>query len=585
MKHKALVFLLIFFGVFVYTALSASADDVLQGDSADAKSGPVAEALSKISFLQGTPMSDADYYYYLHLYLYDCDSMGVFVPNRFRELKDFVTEYPEMRKNKIEVILIVSHVSDTMSTETIRSYIQAYQINFPVVLANSIGNIRLPGNIQPSISRDEQSDNCYYRYNTVHHYIVNKEGKQLRRFAFKFHDYIDHQQAIDWRTVCNITNASPEKSQKKPKGKVAKRLSRIPYFQGEANLKAKYYCYLHAVVDPDDPIHNVDPLPVFQFPYYSDIIREYPNLVKKNIEVILIISNPYHIASQQEIKRALHDYKIPFPVVLATDIGAKPLPGDKYAPVAYTYYANHEPVTSYYCGPCHEFCIKACIVNAEGKTMPTLDWESLGSEKQPSGNNQQQTSTAPHAVNWYDPSIDQMVQIIEYRRIPNELISKKSLHSIGIYQCANIETRKLCSVATIYQTTNYIEMMIRDPSFDINKADSQGRTALIWLCRFADAGYHPEGVASITDEIGLKRLLAIPGIDVNKADAEGKTPLHHVCINGAGPVECLRILLDHPNINVNARDNTDKTPLWYAKYNGRNDVRFIRHIIDAGGTL
>ncbi|MBR5876163.1 MAG: hypothetical protein IKZ10_04930, partial [Akkermansia sp.] len=33
---------------------------------------------------------------------------------------------------------------------------------------------------------------------------TNKNGQQLRRFSPKFHDHIDHQQALDWHTVCNI---------------------------------------------------------------------------------------------------------------------------------------------------------------------------------------------------------------------------------------------------------------------------------------------------------------------------------------------------------------------------------------------
>ncbi|MBR5876162.1 MAG: ankyrin repeat domain-containing protein [Akkermansia sp.] len=315
-------------------------------------------------------------------------------------------------------------------------------------------------------------------------------------------------------------------------------------------------------------------------------------MVKHKIEVILIISNPYNIASRPEIKKALLNNKIPFPVVLATDIGPKPLPGDSLRPTEYTHYANHQQITTYY----YEYDKNMCIVNASGKTMPTSDWKSLISKKRFPQNKKQQPALIQKKTKTRT-AITPISKIEAIKKLKKEGITEDQYaQKAKDAACADNQEQLstlIAAGADLYEafysslynkSTNCQELIIKSPSFDINKTNNQGLTPLGNFCTHTSGGYMPYFLLSVTDPIALKRLLSTPGIDINKADSQGKTPLHHLChARNSGCLECARILLDEPNINVNARDESGKTPLWHAT--NENNSPLIRFITDAGGTM
>jgi ankyrin repeat protein len=74
--------------------------------------------------------------------------------------------------------------------------------------------------------------------------------------------------------------------------------------------------------------------------------------------------------------------------------------------------------------------------------------------------------------------------------------------------------------------------LLKQPNVDINKADSDGITALYLACKYPPP--RVEGAlrdAPRSTEI-VKELLKYPGIDINKANNKGETPLYWAAANG-----------------------------------------------------
>ena len=73
-------------------------------------------------------------------------------------------------------------------------------------------------------------------------------------------------------------------------------------------------------------------------------------------------------------------------------------------------------------------------------------------------------------------------------------------------------------------------------------------------------------------------LLFQPSLDVNSSDSRGLTPLHYASSNVTG----LRLLLADPRLtSINARDDGGETPLMRAVYWGSVDV--VRELVRVEG--
>ena len=107
----------------------------------------------------------------------------------------------------------------------------------------------------------------------------------------------------------------------------------------------------------------------------------------------------------------------------------------------------------------------------------------------------------------------------------------------------------------------------KDPNFDINAKDKDGRTALHY------AAFHgtPETVQA---------LIAV-GADVNAKDKDGLTPLHDAAFHGTP--ETVQALID-AGADVNAKGYADQTPLHYAAgYYGKPET--VQALIAAGADV
>lgn len=97
----------------------------------------VTKAVSETTFLTGTPIADAQYYVYIFSASW-CGPCRALMPQ-------VVELYPEMKANKVEIILISCDRSERMA----KKYIEHYEAGFPGLYVKAPGVLALPGVSMP----------------------------------------------------------------------------------------------------------------------------------------------------------------------------------------------------------------------------------------------------------------------------------------------------------------------------------------------------------------------------------------------------------------------------------------------------
>lgn len=111
-------------------------------------------------------------------------------------------------------------------------------------------------------------------------------------------------------------------------------------------------------------------------------------------------------------------------------------------------------------------------------------------------------------------------------------------------------------------------MLIRAKGVDVNKADSQGCTALIIAAKHGNAGL-------------VEMLLHVEGIKVNEASNDGSTPL--IIAAKLGNAEIVALLLCAERIDVNKADNQRLNAVVLARLNRRGQI--VQLLLDKGAIV
>lgn len=136
---------------------------------APAETAPAVTAyLNSAAFLTGQPMADAQYYIYIYSASW-CGPCRALMPK-------VVAQYPEMKANKVEIILI----SCDRVAEIAKNYIEHYKADIPGLHVSSQAAQKLPSGINPR--------------GIPYAIIVDANGKVLS----KGHGHI----ALQWKEVC-----------------------------------------------------------------------------------------------------------------------------------------------------------------------------------------------------------------------------------------------------------------------------------------------------------------------------------------------------------------------------------------------
>ena len=103
-----------------------------------------------------------------------------------------------------------------------------------------------------------------------------------------------------------------------------------------------------------------------------------------------------------------------------------------------------------------------------------------------------------------------------------------------------------------------VKHFAKDPAIDVNWADPKdNRTALYIACLHGHL-------------FAVELLLKSPNIDVNKAQKEGATPFHIACAQGHK--EVVLSLLKDRRLNMNLSNHNQLSPLWCASQEGHLSV-------------
>lgn len=106
-----------------------------QAPAVTAQAAPVVtDYLNKATFLTGKPIEDAQYYIYLYSASW-CPPCRALMPS-------IVKIYPEMKANKVEIILISCDSNDAEA----KKYVEHYNAGFPGLHAGSAAARNLPSN-------------------------------------------------------------------------------------------------------------------------------------------------------------------------------------------------------------------------------------------------------------------------------------------------------------------------------------------------------------------------------------------------------------------------------------------------------
>jgi ankyrin repeat protein len=112
-----------------------------------------------------------------------------------------------------------------------------------------------------------------------------------------------------------------------------------------------------------------------------------------------------------------------------------------------------------------------------------------------------------------------------------------------------------------------VELLLEAEGIDMNSKDNNGYTALSWA-----SGMGHDSV--------VKLLLQAEGIDINFKDKHGQTALLRASRNGHNSV--VELLLQAEGIDINAKNNYGYTALSWASQNGHDSV--VKLLLQAEGT-
>ena len=175
---RTFLYLTLMFGIFAGAMTPAAFADEdsapktekkAKKDKDASKTSPVAEALSNIELMGGTPLKGAKYYVYLHSASW-CGPCKALMPQ-------IVKEYKKMQKKKIEVILI----GHDKTPEAAKAYLEHYEADFPCVLYTDPATNSLPGYTADFAG-------------IPHATIVDAEGNVLKDGHGK--------EVLDWKKIC-----------------------------------------------------------------------------------------------------------------------------------------------------------------------------------------------------------------------------------------------------------------------------------------------------------------------------------------------------------------------------------------------
>lgn len=135
--RKFIQYLTIAAGLGTGMVLPACADDAAPAATEISANVSVAEALNKTKFVTGAPMADAKYYIYVFSASW-CGPCRALMPR-------IVEQYPAMKENKVEVILI----SCDQTEEVAKDYVEHYKAGLPGLYVKDPGVRNLPGIFMP----------------------------------------------------------------------------------------------------------------------------------------------------------------------------------------------------------------------------------------------------------------------------------------------------------------------------------------------------------------------------------------------------------------------------------------------------
>ncbi|KAL2839007.1 hypothetical protein BJX68DRAFT_258999 [Aspergillus pseudodeflectus] len=124
----------------------------------------------------------------------------------------------------------------------------------------------------------------------------------------------------------------------------------------------------------------------------------------------------------------------------------------------------------------------------------------------------------------------------------------------------------LIAVAQLILEAGEVDLDSKDPEYDVESKDFNGRTPLSWA---AENGH--EGVVQLLLETGK--------VDVDSKDSEyGRTPLSWAAIDGhEGVVE---LLLEMGTVDADSKDSNGRTPLFWAASGGHEGV--VKLLLETG---
>ena len=155
-------------------------------------------------------------------------------------------------------------------------------------------------------------------------------------------------------------------------------------------------------------------------------------------------------------------------------------------------------------------------------------------------------------------------------QVKTNKISKYALSLIAVaaLSCSSLSFGMDIFQAIEKKDIKRAEEILKDKSFDVNKADKDGRTPLYWACY----KNYPEIVKLLLDKGAEK--------SVNKADKDGGTPLCCACCNNNLEIVTL-LLANGAKESINKVDKLfGRTPLYWACY--KNYLEIVKLLLDKG---
>lgn len=141
-------------------------------------------------------------------------------------------------------------------------------------------------------------------------------------------------------------------------------------------------------------------------------------------------------------------------------------------------------------------------------------------------------------------------------RLPASSCSSRRTRTRALLACFQGHVCR-CESSSPPCTHGALAQLLLEAGADLNRADDQGRTVLLWLASSTGVGFLPGGQAR-----GVRRLLAARA-DVQHTDQWGCSALHAACACGATDADVVRALLA-AGADVNLADGAEMTALHVA---------------------